>query len=194
MIIHDGKSWIASLEEDERRKTGIPNLKIGYNKVFGYYLEVTTSHKNKVPDYYIAKQTLVNSERYISPRLKEFEAKVLSSEEKIKNLEYELYKELRQQLAKELENLQKLSDTIAHIDVYASLAWLAWQNNYCRPTFHPERKLSISEGRHPVIEQLTSGSDLFPTILNWHIPIRRRHHHRATWRVNQPIYDRSACW
>ena len=162
VIIHDGKSWIASLEEDERRKTGIPNLKIGYNKVFGYYLEVTASHKNKVPDYYIAKQTLVNSERYISPRLKEFEAKVLSSEEKIKNLEYELYKELRQQLAKELENLQKLSDTIAHIDVYASLAWLAWQNNYCRPTFHPERKLSISDGRHPVIEQLIEGSDFIP--------------------------------
>ncbi len=86
------------MEEDERRKTGIVNLKVGYNRVFGYYIEVSSANKNKVPDYYIPKQTLTNSERFISPRLKEFEAKVLSSEEKIKNLEYELFKELRQNL------------------------------------------------------------------------------------------------
>lgn len=89
-LIHDGKSHIARLEDDERQKTGISSLKVGYNRVFGYYIEVTNTHKDKVPDYYMAKQTLVNSQRYISPRLKEFEAKVLSAEEKVKSLEYEL--------------------------------------------------------------------------------------------------------
>lgn len=153
-LIHDGKSWIAKLEEDERAKTGISGLKVAYNRVFGYYIEVSAANKSKVPDYYTAKQTLVNSERYISPRLKEYEAKVLSSEEKIKNLEYELYKGLRQKLAAELTRLQRLSDLIGLIDVYADLAFLAWQNHYCRPVFTTERQLSISEGRHPVIEKL----------------------------------------
>ncbi|MCD8480672.1 MAG: hypothetical protein LRZ88_10985 [Candidatus Cloacimonetes bacterium] len=122
-LIHDGKSWIARLEEDERQKTGIPTLKVGYNRVFGYYLEISNTHKSKVPDYYIAKQTLANAERYISPRLKEFEAKVLSSEEKTKNLEYELYKDLRQDLASHLPRLQALSECIAEIDVYSALAF-----------------------------------------------------------------------
>ena len=161
-IIHDGKSWIARLEEDERNKTGIPNLKVGYNKVFGYYIEVTSSQKSKVPDYYIPKQTLVNSERYISPRLKEFEAKVLSSEEKVKNLEYELFKQLRQQLAGYLEKLQSLSETIALIDVQSCLAWLAWQNGYCCPEFTEQRTLKIVEGRHPVIEKLLTDTDFIP--------------------------------
>ncbi len=155
-LIHDGKSWIARLEEDERAKTGIPSLKIAYNRVFGYYIEVTATHKSKVPDYYTPKQTLVNSERYISPRLKEYEAKVLSSEEKIKNLEYELYKELRQSMAVNLERLQKLSEVIALIDVYANFAHIAWQNSYTCPAFTEERELTIVEGRHPVIEKLLS--------------------------------------
>ncbi|MGC9362916.1 MAG: DNA mismatch repair protein MutS, partial [Candidatus Syntrophosphaera sp.] len=153
-LIHDGKSWIARLEDDERKKTGISTLKVGYNRVFGYYLEVSATQKSKVPDYYVAKQTLVNSERYISPRLKEFEAKVLSSEEKIKNLEYELYKDLRKKLAGWLELLQKLGETIALIDVLSSLAELARQNNYCCPTFSEDRALYIEAGRHPVIEKL----------------------------------------
>ncbi len=153
-IIHDGKSWIARLEDDERKKTGISTLKVGYNKVFGYYLEVSSGQKSKVPDYYVAKQTLVNSERYISPRLKEFEAKVLSSEEKIKNLEYELYKDLRKKLAAYLEQLQKLGEAVALIDVLSSLAELARQNNYCCPEFSDERALHIEAGRHPVIEKL----------------------------------------
>ena len=161
-IIHDGKSWIARLEEDERQKTGISTLKVGYNRVFGYYIEVSAAQKNKVPDYYVAKQTLVNSERFISPRLKEFEAKVLSSEEKIKNLEYELYKELRQQLARELEKLQSLSETVALIDAHSCLAWLAWQNNYCCPEFSENRSLTIVEGRHPVIEKLIEDSEFIP--------------------------------
>lgn len=161
-IIHDGKSWIARLEEDERQKTGISTLKVGYNRVFGYYLEVSNTHKSKVPDYYIAKQTLSNAERYISPRLKEFEAKVLSSEEKIKNLEYELYKELRQGLAQELPRLQKLSETIAEVDVYSALAFLAWQNRYCRPAFSEDRSLIIKSGRHPVIEKLMGEAEFIP--------------------------------
>lgn len=161
-LIHDGKSWIARLEEEERRKTGIPSLKVGYNRVFGYYLEVTTQHKSKVPDYYIAKQTLANAERYISPRLKEFEAKVLSSEEKIKNLEYELYKELRASLAESLPRLQLLSELIAEIDVFSTLAFLAWQNRYTCPTFTESRELEISGGRHPVIEKLVDNDEFIP--------------------------------
>ncbi|MDD4560593.1 MAG: DNA mismatch repair protein MutS [Candidatus Cloacimonetes bacterium] len=161
-LVHDGKSWIARLEDDEKRKTGIPSLKVGYNRVFGYYIEVTTTHKSKVPDYYIPKQTLVNSERYISPRLKEFEAKVLSSEEKIKSLEYELYKELRAKLASHLPRLQKLSDAIGEIDVFSSLAFLAWQNHYCRPIFTENRDLQIEAGRHPVIEKLMGEAEFIP--------------------------------
>ncbi|MDY0151042.1 MAG: DNA mismatch repair protein MutS [Candidatus Cloacimonas sp.] len=168
-LIHDGKSWIARLEEDERKKTGIPSLKVGYNRVFGYYLEVTSMHKSKVPDYYIAKQTLANAERYISPRLKEFEAKVLSSEEKIKNLEYELYKDLRQNLAESLPRLQILGDLIAEIDVFSSLAWLSWQNHYCCPQFSESRALQIVEGRHPVIEKLVDTDEFIPndTLLDY---------------------------
>lgn len=161
-LIHDGKSWIARLEDDERQKTGIPSLKIGYNRVFGYYIEVTAIHKAKVPDYYIAKQTLVNSERYISPRLKEFEAKVLSSEEKIKNLEYELFKDLRLELAAHLSQLRTLGDVIALLDTYSSLAWLAWQNKYSCPIFTDERRLIIHDGRHPVIEKLIEESQFIP--------------------------------
>lgn len=161
-LVHDGKSWIARLEEEERQKTGITTLKVGYNRVFGYYLEVSSQHKHKVPDYYIAKQTLTNAERFISPRLKEYETKVLSSEEKIKNLEYELYKELRQNLADALPRLQSLSEVIAEIDVYASLAFLAWQNHYSRPVFTDSRSLEIKDGRHPVIEKLVEGDEFIP--------------------------------
>lgn len=161
-LVHDGKSWIARLEEEERQKTGITTLKVGYNRVFGYYLEVSSQHKHKVPDYYIAKQTLTNAERFISPRLKEYETKVLSSEEKIKNLEYELYKELRQNLADALPRLQSLSEVIAEIDVYASLAFLAWQNHYSCPVFTDTRSLEIKDGRHPVIEKLVEGDEFIP--------------------------------
>ena len=161
-LIHDGKTWIAKLEEDERQKTGISTLKVGYNRVFGYFIEVSAAQKHKVPDYYLAKQTLVNSERYVSPRLKEYEAKVLSAEEKIKNLEHELFRQLRIHLASHLERLQRLGEVIALIDVYASLAWLAWQNRYCRPEFSSGRALLIEEGRHPVIEKIMEAEDFIP--------------------------------
>jgi len=123
---------------------------------------VSSANKNKVPDYYIPKQTLTNSERFISPRLKEFEAKVLSSEEKIKNLEYELFKELRQNLAESLPRFQQLSEVIAELDVLSSLAFLAWQNQYSRPVFTESRELHITEGRHPVIEKLMESDKFIP--------------------------------
>ncbi|HOU26053.1 MAG TPA: DNA mismatch repair protein MutS, partial [Candidatus Cloacimonas sp.] len=147
----------------------INNLKVGYNRVFGYYIEVSSANKNKVPDYYIPKQTLTNSERFISPRLKEFEAKVLSSEEKIKNLEYELFKELRQNLAESLPRFQQLGEVIAELDVLSSLAYLAWQNQYARPVFTESRELHIVEGRHPVIEKLMESDKFIPndTDLNY---------------------------
>lgn len=167
-LSHDGKSWIAQLEDDERKKTGIPTLKVGYNKVFGYYIEVTTAHRSKVPDYYIAKQTLVNAERFISPRLKEYEAKVLSAEERIKSLEYELFKEFRSYLSEQISRLQALSEIVASIDVFSSLAFLAHQNNYSRPEFTEERTLNINNGRHPVIEKLLVNEEFIPndTMLN----------------------------
>ncbi len=169
-IIHDGKNWIARLEDDERKKTGITSLKVGYNKVFGYYIEVTLTHKNKVPDYYTPKQTLVNSERYITPRLKEFEAKVLSAEERIKNLEYELYRQFRTDLINHLPRLQILSDTLAEIDTFANLALIAWQNNYCCPLFTSEQHLIITEGRHPVIEKLLENEEFIPNDTELHYP------------------------
>lgn len=161
-ISHDGKSWIAQLEDDERKKTGIPTLKIGYNKVFGYYIEVTTAHRNKVPDYYIGKQTLVNAERFISPRLKEYESKVLSAEERIKSLEYELFKDFRAYLGEQISRLQTLSDVVAIIDAFCGLSYLAHQNNYCKPVFIEERNLNIVNGRHPVIEKLLVGEEFIP--------------------------------
>ncbi len=161
-IIHNGKSMIVKLEDDEKKKTGIPSLKVGYNKVFGYYIEVTAAHKSKVPEYYVAKQTLVNSERYISPRLKEFEAKVLSAEERIKSLEYELYKELRLELANHLPRLQELSELVSLIDVFTNLAFIAWQNSYVCPQFTAERELLIEDGRHPVIEKLLEDDVFIP--------------------------------
>jgi DNA mismatch repair protein MutS len=167
-ISHDGKSWIAQLEDDERKKTGIPSLKIGYNKVFGYYIEVTTAHRSKVPDYYIGKQTLVNAERFISPRLKEYESKVLSAEERIKSLQYELFKDFRTYLGEQIAELQALADIVAMIDVFSGLAFLAHQNSYCRPVFIEERTLEITDGRHPVIEKLLTGEEFIPndTMLN----------------------------
>lgn len=161
-ISHDGKSWIAQLEDDERKKTGIPSLKIGYNKVFGYYIEVTTTHKDKVPDYYIRKQTLVNAERFISPRLKEYEAKVLSAEERIKSLEYELFKDFRTYLAEQISRLQALSEIVSNIDIYGSLAFLAHHNNYSRPVFTEDKALEIAGSRHPVIEKLLTGEEFIP--------------------------------
>ena len=161
-ISSSGKSWIARLEDYERKKTGIPSLKVSYNRVFGYYIDITKAHKDKVPDYYIRKQTLVNSERYISPQLKEYESKVLGAEERIKNLEYDLFCKLREKLSTHVPLMQSYVEIIARLDVLANLAHIAYHHNYSRPQFSARGKMDITSCRHPVIEQLLDGEEFIP--------------------------------
>ena len=150
----DGKSWLADLEAKEREKTGIKNLKIKYNKVFGYYLEVTNSFKDMVPDYFTRKQTLANAERFITPELKELVDVILGAEDKLIVLEYELFREVRQKVADEVVRIQKTAKAVAQIDVFASLATVAEQNNYCRPKLNEKGLIDIKDGRHPVVERM----------------------------------------
>ncbi|PID28124.1 MAG: DNA mismatch repair protein MutS [Candidatus Cloacimonadota bacterium] len=161
-VSRDGKSWIARLETEEKKQTGIPSLKIGYNKVFGYYLEVTKTHKDKIPEHYIRKQTLVNSERYISPQLKEYENKVLGAEERIKNLEHEIFTLIREQLYENIEIMQQYVSIVAEIDVLSNLAHIAYNRNYCRPVFNDKDTLEIIDGRHPVIETMLKSGEFIP--------------------------------
>ena len=158
----DGKDWLAKLEEQEREKTGIKNLRIRYNKVFGYYLEVTNSFKNMVPDYYTRKQTLANAERYIIPELKELEDTILGAEDKLYAQEYQLYCEVRDQIAKEVVRIQTTARTIAKTDTFASLALVAEQNNYVRPHVNEKGVIDIKDGRHPVVEKVIP-HDMFIT-------------------------------
>ena len=150
----DGKDWLAKLENDEREKTGIKNLKIKYNKVFGYYLEVTNSYKEMVPEYYTRKQTLANAERYITPELKELEDMILGAEDKLYALEYELYSEVRDLIASQIERIQKTAKAVAVLDAFASLALVAERNNYVRPKINEKGVIDIKEGRHPVVERM----------------------------------------
>lgn len=156
----EGKTWLMELETREREKTGIKNLRIKYNKVFGYYLEVTNSYKNMVPDYYTRKQTLANAERYITPELKELEDIILGAEDKLISLEYELYREIRDTIAAEVLRIQKTAKAVAKIDVFASLALVAERNNYCRPIINENGVIDIKNGRHPVVEKMIS-NDMF---------------------------------
>ena len=156
----DGKDWLAKLEEDEREKTGIKNLKIKYNKVFGYYLEVTNSYKDLVPDYYTRKQTLANAERYITPELKELEDMILGAEDKLYALEYELYSEVRETIAAQVERIQKTAKAVAGLDVFTSLALVAERNHYVRPKINEKGIIDIKEGRHPVVEKMIP-NDMF---------------------------------
>ena len=155
-----GKNWLAELEAKEREKTGIKNLKIKFNKVFGYYLEVTNSFKDLVPDYYTRKQTLTNAERYITPELKEMEDMILGAEDKLVQLEYELFRELREQIAKNVVRIQKTAKALAKIDVFASLALISEQNHYCRPSLNQNGRIDIKNGRHPVVEKMIN-TDMF---------------------------------
>ena len=155
-----GKNWLAELEAKEREKTGIKNLKIKFNKVFGYYLEVTNSFKDLVPDYYTRKQTLTNAERYITPELKEMEDMILGAEDKLVQLEYELFRELREQIAKNVVRIQKTAKALAEIDVFASLALISEQNHYCRPSLNQNGRIDIKNGRHPVVEKMIN-NDMF---------------------------------
>ncbi len=155
-----GKTWLAELEAKEREKTGIKNLKIKYNKVFGYYLEVTNSYKDLVPDYFTRKQTLANAERYITPELKELEDMILGAEDKLINLEYELFSEVRGKIAKEVVRIQKTAKSIAKLDAFISLAVVADENHYCRPKINETGLIDIKEGRHPVVEKMIQ-NDMF---------------------------------
>ncbi len=152
--IKDAQQWISNLDVIEREKTGIPNLKVGYNKVFGYYLDVTKSHLDKVPENYIRKQTLTNSERYITPELKETEALVLNAEGKINNKEYELFVSLRDEIKKHIRRIQNTSKTVSTLDVLTSFAEVSYNYGYVKPEMSTGDKIIIEKGRHPVIEQM----------------------------------------
>lgn len=156
----EGKNWLAELEVKEREKTGIKNLKIKFNKVFGYYLEVTNSYKNMVPDYFMRKQTLANAERYITPELKELEDMILGAEDKLVTLEYDLFCEVRSRIAAEVVRIQRTAKAVAGLDVFVSLALVADQNNYCRPKINENGIIDIKNGRHPVVEKMIT-NDMF---------------------------------
>jgi DNA mismatch repair protein MutS len=154
ILVTDGKRLILELENREREKSGIAKLKIGFNKVFGYYLEVSKAQLlSGVPDYFIRKQTLVNAERFITPELKEFEEKVLSAQEKRLELEHQLFHEIRNQVAQQSPRILKTAALLARLDFYACLAEAARRHNYRRPKINDGEEISITEGRHPVIER-----------------------------------------
>ncbi len=159
---NDGKSWVAQLEASEREKTGIKNLKVKYNKVFGYYLEVTNSFKDLVPDYYTRKQTLTNAERYITPELKELEDTILGAEDRLVSLEYDLFVEVRSKAADQIDRILKSAQAIAGIDVFASLALVAERNNYVKPVINERGTIEIKDGRHPVVEKMLPGEMFVP--------------------------------
>jgi DNA mismatch repair protein MutS len=161
-ISSSGKDFIASLQTREKERTGITSLKVGYNRVFGYYIEVTKANLSQVPDDYIRKQTLVNGERYITPELKEYEAKVLGAEERLKNLEYDVFVRIRDEVAKETAKLQKTASAVAAIDAFQGLASIAKKYNYECPVVDDSEVISIAESRHPVIERLLSGDKFIP--------------------------------
>ena len=150
----DGKNWLAALEEEDRERTGIRNLRIKYNKVFGYYFEVTNSYKDLVPEDYIRKQTLANAERYTTPRLKELEDSILNAEDKLSSLEYDLFCEIRESIAAQMERIQRTARAVAKLDVFASLSYVAERNQYIRPSLNDKGIIDIKGGRHPVVEQM----------------------------------------
>lgn len=150
----EGKNWLIQLEADEKEKTGIKNLKVGFNKVFGYYLEVTKSYLNQVPERYIRKQTLTNAERYITEELKNLENQILGAEERVVNLEYNAFTEIREEIAKNVKRLQTTSEVISTVDVLSSFAQVAEDMNYCMPIVDDKGIIDIKNGRHPVIEKI----------------------------------------
>ena len=156
-ISREGKGWIARLEQDEKQRTGISTLKVRYNRVFGYYIEVTRSHLGRVPEDYIRKQTLANAERFVTPTLKEYEEKVLGAEDRVVEIEYDLFQEVRRQVARQGQRIQATADQVATLDVLLGLADLAHERNYCRPAMDDSTELQIEDGRHPVIESMNLG-------------------------------------
>ena len=152
----EGKTWLAELEAREKEKTGIKNLRVRYNKVFGYYLEVTNSYKELVPEDWTRKQTLANAERYITPELKELEDMILGAEDKLAALEYDLYCEVRDSIGEQVVRIQETAKAIAHLDVLASLACVAQSNDYVRPSINTKGVIDIQGGRHPVVEKMNN--------------------------------------
>lgn len=152
----EGKTWLAELETREKEKTGIKNLRVRYNKVFGYYLEVTNSYKELVPEDWTRKQTLANAERYITPELKELEDMILGAEDKLAALEYDLYCEVRDSIGEQVVRIQETAKAIAHLDVLASLACVAQSNDYVRPSINTKGVIDIQGGRHPVVEKMNN--------------------------------------
>ncbi|MBR5047236.1 MAG: DNA mismatch repair protein MutS [Eubacterium sp.] len=153
----EGKTWLARLEESEKEKTGIKNLRVKYNKVFGYYIEVTNSYKDMVPDYYIRRQTLSNAERFVTEELSELAQTILGAEDKLNALEYETYVEIRDHLAGQIHRIQKTATIISWLDAFASLALVAERNQYIRPGIIQRGVIDIKDGRHPVVEQMMKG-------------------------------------
>ena len=164
----EGKNWLAKLEAEEKEKTGIKTLKVGYNKVFGYYIEVSKSFVSQVPDRFIRKQTLTTGERYITEELKTIENKILGAEEKVINLEYNAFIEIRNKIAQNIKRLQKTANAISTLDVLVSFAQVAEDMNYCMPAVNDDGIINIKEGRHPVIEKMIGIGNFVPndTYLN----------------------------
>ena len=162
IAMRDGKKWLAEVESEEREKTGIAKLKVGFNKVFGYYIEVTNSFKKDVPDYYIRKQTLANAERYITPKLKEIENTILGASERVLVLESHIFEQVRQTVEKEIERLKRTADIIAKTDVLLSLAQTAYKNNFTMPEISDNGKIEIIDGRHPVVEKMSRKTMFVP--------------------------------
>jgi DNA mismatch repair protein MutS len=161
-LAHGGKQWIARYQAQEVQRTGIPSLKVGFNKVFGYYLEITNAHRQRIPDDYIRKQTVKNAERYVTPELKEYEEKVLTADEKSKEMEHALFLELREAVAASRRRMQATAVVLAQLDVLAALAELARTRNYCRPEIVEEPVLRILDGRHPVLDVLEPEGTFVP--------------------------------
>ncbi|MEM1055425.1 MAG: DNA mismatch repair protein MutS [Bacteroidota bacterium] len=171
-IARGGKEYLAELQACESKRTGIPSLKIGYNKVFGYYLEVTNAHKEKAPEDWIRKQTLVNAERYITPELKTYEEKILTAQERSAELETSLFAELRMRVAEEVEPLQANAFALATLDVFAGLAETAERHRYVRPEVDESAVLEIEDGRHPVVEtSLPAGEAFVPNSVRLAAPV-----------------------
>ena len=160
--IKGSKQWIAGLQEAERKRTGIPSLKVGFNRVFGYFIEVTKPHLSKVPEEYIRKQTMVNAERFVTPQLKEKEAYILGAEEKIFKLEYDLFLEIRSKVAEQTQKIQKTAELVAILDVLLSLKEVAEKFNYVRPQVDLNDEITIEDGRHPVIENILEPGNFVP--------------------------------
>ncbi len=156
----EGKTWLAQLEETDRERTGIKNLRIKYNKIFGYYFEVTNSYQHLVPDDYTRKQTLANAERYTTPRLKELEDRILNAEDKLCTLEYDAFCRIRERIAGEIKRIQRTAKAVARLDVFASLSLVAERNQYVRPALNEKGVIDIRDGRHPVVEQMIQ-NDMF---------------------------------